>query len=906
MEVPNIDIGGIFLTVPPPPPEIESDDGVKKLKEAIDNANQNAKSGVKSFVSQEAQQSQVLINTLKLRCGTDMCLSKDISLSKDFSCNMIPKSQCKSNVASGKCAVATGRGCTDKCEYENDLGDELCKNQNSQTDCAEHSAESKRNGKGGCKWRSNECLPMAKARTETTCYAEPGCTWASVTKSGSTKNKCITDFQRTAKRGCFGACKSKRADADYDCIDFVQSEEGGICRENTRKVNSENVKEMNLCEQWTQDNLITEDMVQEIINDFDCEDDDCSEQTTAISKEKATELCKNSVCVNDEDSGYQSVLHKVYEMDETCKQKTNEASCTAHKSPIGCAWYGGRCNPLSKVMGCPEIEGQQYWPFVSRPDPLKFDQKLCNSVCTEHKNKQDCISAQCNWKNGRCDADLTFSGNLMIAGQGDSGLCVMRNVKQSNHAKQANESMKHVLNSVDLRVIRKSMRDIGQNMAQGGFKFGQKTKVQNLSKQLVQESQSIRSQATQECTSTQRLRNDFNKRCQNMAMNGRAMPCIMDETNQSNQAEQASKCMQKVMMDSKTIQRAVDSVEDKTIEASGISLPALPIPLLSKMEKYPYFWGKTINLSIITFILTVLCVATFLWFKSSTRGAKGVLLKIGMASFLIGLMLALLGYCLGGGVDYLPKSMHPSYKPPEMKTYVGLKSVPTEGRDKQFYGTMTSVSFACQDDDDCVAWTFENKDENTQEQNAPGFCGMAECDIDECLNNKKCSQCCSAGCIPMVSDGSMQKNTEKMNMCKANNNKEGCKEPCIWIGDDDEDAFCTYSADSWGTTEKEKTPERLWCLKCQERSGLGTLFTSLNTKDENYFKDDKPLVDPLTSSEVACFNLVKNTMAIKHVPEKLWENDAKRIFLQGNIIWAVSILILLSTLFLRNKKLISK
>ncbi len=899
----------MFLTVPAKPSNAETDELMKDLEKSIRDANKNAKKGVKTYVEQEANNSQILINTLRMRCGTDMCLSRDLALSRDFTCNSMPVSQCTADNSAGKCAPSEGRGCTDKCTYVTEGGvDSGCASKGNYRACAVHSRGST---KGGCRWKNNACVGVKPAVNEAGCDANDKCVWAQVTKGGFTKGTCISDFRKTARRGCFAKCAHEGVKEDYDCIRFETKTEKNVCPAGFRELKNSDSREMAMCRKWYKETVITDDMARALVESYDCAGDDCPPAPVS-SAEKTEVTCRTKVCVNDEQSGYASVTHPVFEQDGACAEHASRTDCLKYSKKSksgGCRWYKDKCRARSKVRGCPEIEGVQYWPFAVRPSPYAFDQGMCDTVCAKHKDMEGCDGGGCQWDDasGTCSANLEFSGNLMIAGQGDKGLCVLRNINQSNQIKQAQEVMSASLNAVDLRTIRNSMTDIGKNVTQEGFSWGQYTSVQNVSKSLTRAARDIRQKASQTCGGTQMLRNEFGKTCKNMAQNGRALPCIMDETNQKNQASAASSCLQQVMMDSKAIEKTVLDVKTRATNLkNGITLPNVPI-IGDKIRHQPRKWAITINIAILLFSAIVVSIASIVFFAQVHKGrnARRGMACAGYAGFFVGLLLGGIGFLLGGGKGVLPKHLRQKYPDTDFFTYVGVKNIPVEGRKKEVRDTIAGVVGACQSDPGCAAWAFKSVDDDGAKR-APELCGVPDCDLKKCTENKTCDECCPKNCLTMVSDGALQTDKEAVARCKAGKSKDKCEKPCMWVGQkengqDDPGAFCTYAPSVWGKADATKTPDRLWCMTCKAKKGLGTLYTHLNPKDPNDFDVDtgKPLMTSLTASELACFHLAENTLGVKMVPNKPWEKDAEDMFVEGVAVFGIGMILLIVSMFVQ-------
>ena len=893
----------VFVTVPPKPKKEDDESLIKNLKEAVNRANREAAIGVRDFVEQKASKSsQILINAIQLRCGTDMCLTKDIAF-KDWRCEDQSNEDC---LSVDKCSLPTNRRCADKCTYDNSKPlNNNCPNLLTKKECIEP----------GCMWKRNEgetqatCKSVAHETDEATCKEKEGCIYAQMTRKGTTKGICISDFLKTAKRGCFARCNDPMTQEDYDCINFQLKEDemkeeevdgemvmtkSGVkkCPANTRPLkvvdndNCQNLltkadctepgcrwkkdtgetqascksdtREKKMCKLWYKDNVVTEEMVEKMVENYNCKGNNC--ENNPITEDSVAETeCQANVCVDDKKSGFDSVMSNIYADDGT-------------------------------VLGCPNIDGKQYWPFATRPDGYEFDQTICDTVCKSLDTEETCSTEKgCKWKDNACHPDLVFSGNLVIAGKGDKGMCVLRNIDQENQAEQAQEVLNKSLSAVNLRTIRNSMTDIGRSVAQSGFSFGSISDVQNLSKNIMTAARDIRSRAAQTCGGgTQLLRNDFMKRCQNMSQNGRALPCIMDETNQKNQAKAAGSCMQNVFVKTDVIEKSVDSVRAQaTSFTHGLTIPKIP-GLATILSNNPREAAKTINVILLLVIFagfTIGSVLCILFKRKGKTPKKSIIKTIGYSLMAITLVFAIIGFMLK--ISQKPK--------PEIdfKTFLGLNRLPEDGKMREYMGTISDVKEACLQDKTCKAFVFKSS------TTKPAFCGMPTCDPKKCLEEKNCDECCESHCTPIMSDGMLNASpdTEKC----ALKPQDRCKEPCMWAGSKT-DGKCINAKAAWGNTAKEKTPDRMWCMSCPEAKGVGTLYKSINLNNiEDYDKKGNPRTKPLSNSELACFNMVENTMGIKVISENNpWVSDGNRLFLIGSMGLGLAIIIIMIGSFIKS------
>tara|TARA_A100001015_G_scaffold125608_1_gene139165 strand:- start:931 stop:3588 length:2658 start_codon:yes stop_codon:yes gene_type:complete len=878
----------VFVTVPPKPKKEDDDSLIKNLKEAVNKANREAAIGVRDFVEQKASKSsQILINAIQLRCGTDMCLTKDIAF-KDWRCEDQSDEDC---LSVDKCSLPTNLRCADKCTYDNSkpLNDN-CSNLLTRAECTEP----------GCMWKRNEgeteatCKSVAHKTDEPTCNEKEGCIYAQMTRKGTTTGICISDFIKTAKRGCFARCNDPMTQEDYDCINFQLKEDemkeeevdgemvmakSGVkkCPANTRQLNVDDTREIKMCKLWYKDNVVTEEMVEKMIENYNCKGDNC--ENNPITEDSVAETeCQTNVCIDEKKSGFDSVISNIYAEDGTvlgcpkiCYDKDmNIVDCSSDK----------------------KVDDKQYWPFATRPDGYKFDQSICDTVCKTSNTEESCSSEKgCTWKDNACHPDLIFSGNLVIAGKGDKGMCVLRNIDQENQAEQAQEVLNKSLSAVNLRTIRNSMTDIGRSVAQSGFSFGSKSDVQNLSKNIMTAARDIRSRAAQTCGGgTQLLRNDFMKRCQNMSQNGRALPCIMDETNQKNQAKAAGSCMQNVFIKTDVIQKSVDSVRAQaTSYTHGLSIPKIP-GLATLLSNNPREAAKTINVILLLVLFAGVSVASVLSIMIKRKGKtpkKSIVKTVGYSLMGVTLIFAIIGFMFKTTQKPKPEI--------DFNTFLGLNRLPEDGKMREYMGTISDVKEACLQDKSCKAFVFKS---STTE---PAFCGLPTCDPKKCLEEKNCDECCESHCTPIMSDGMLNASPDTENC--AVKPQDRCKEPCMWAGSST-DGKCINAKAAWGSTAKEKTPDRMWCMSCPEAKGVGTLYKSINLENiEDYDKKGNPRTKPLSNSELACFNMVENTMGIKVISEtNPWVGDGNRLFLLGSIGLGLAIIIIMISGFIKPGK----
>lgn len=849
----------VFFRIPPPPSDQEDTD-VSKIERAIKNANDGTKSGVTTFVADSSSKTnQILMNTVKIRCGTDMCLSKDIDL-KDFRCEDVDSAVC--GVHEKQCKNFEGRRCSDQCTYdETQEVSTTCGTNTSPNDCRDHHPS--------CRWYNGKCNAAAVKTTEDACKTKSHCTWAQVTKRGRRENRCITDFRKTATRGCFAKCQNPKGSEQYDCIEFLKKGFNNTCPESFDNLDVNDSRQIDLCKKWAMDTLVPEDKLKEMAENFDCDDDDCKNNVApALTDADAEIFCRTKTCVKDE--GYDSVVHPIF---------SNEG----------------------EVLGCPEINGKQYWPFPYRPDGYKFDQTICDQVCDNSDSAETCDEEKgCKWDDvtNKCTPDLIFSGKLIIAGKGDKGMCNVVNVDMQNHAEQANETVSNTLNAVDLRVIRNAMTDVARNVAQSGFDWDAKQDIQNLSKNVVHAAQEIRTRASQDCGGSQNLQNSFTKKCMNMAKNGRAMPCTMGDVDQTNVATAVTECLQNVFVQTDVLKQTVQHVKQKS-DPTNLSNTFVPDlydrPIVKKFvdlkDVTPYTWARITNTTLILYIATIIAVGVIVIWFSEQPVAKKTTVMLGSGSILVALVFLLIGAVCGGAEDAVKNKKESAESKVSFDGFMGLARVPEEGQYKQRYGTINEVAETCRRDKDCKAWVFENDEiENN-------FCSDVLCNVSECLNEGKCEGCCPTYCTTMFTDGDIV--PEENNDCKGNSFND-CKKPCMW-GGTLEDGACEYSPNAWGTATRAKKPDRVWCMSCREQKGMGYMYTDLNRTDSQYFdEEEKPITKPLTASELACFSRVPKTMGIKYIKQDPFKEDAIKIFRIGMLGLGVGIVCLLISLVFKD------
>jgi hypothetical protein len=855
----------MFFRIPAPPID-KADEDVSKIEGAIKKANESTGNSVNNFVADATSKtSQILMNTVKIRCGTDMCLSKDIDL-KDFRCEDVDSDMC--GVHEKQCKTFEGRRCSDQCTYDDTSElSTTCPTNESPASCRDHHPS--------CRWYNGKCQAAAVKTSEEICETKPKCTWAQVTKRGRRDNRCITDFRKTATRGCFAKCKNPSASDTYDCIQFIQKNVQNQCPATFTQLDQNDARQMDLCKTWATDHVVPRDKIDELTSNFDCgEGENCSQAPT-LSETDAEIFCKTKTCIKD--NGYDSVVHPIF---------SNEG----------------------EVLGCPEINGTQYWPFAVRPDGYKFDQSLCDSICKNSDSQEDCDEEKgCEWdeETNRCKPDLVFSGKLIIAGKGDKGLCNVVNVDMQNHAQQANETVSNTLSALDLRVIRNSMTDVAREVAQKGFDWESKEDVQKLCNSVVDASQEIRERASQDCGGSQNLQNSFTKKCMNMAKNGRAMPCTMGDVDQTNVASAVTTCLQNVFVETDVLKKTVQHVKSKssTTNLSNTYVPNIyDAPIIKNFVDLqnvsPYTWSKITNATIVLYIATIISVGVVIVWFSSKPIAKKVSVNLGLCTLLVGVGLLLLGTVCGGAKNAFTfdKTKHKISKITSFDGYLGLSRIPTEGQYKQRYGSINEIAEACRVDENCKAWVFEN------DELGEDYCPMHICDPEKCFaeggggETDACEECCPDYCTTMYTDGDIV--PEEANDCKGKPFND-CKKPCMWGGSAD-DGSCEYSPGAWGISKQIKRPDRKWCMTCKERKGMGYLYSSLNREDGDYFNEEKPLTDPMKSSELSCFHRVPKTMGIKYVKRDLFREDAMNMFRVGFYGIIIAVVVLMVSLVFRD------
>ena len=236
------------------------------------------------------------------------------------------------------------------------------------------------------------------------------------------------------------------------------------------------------------------------------------------------------------------------------------------------------------VKPCPTMNGTQTFPFPT-------GEEVSDPVCE------------------KAGDGLVATKNMILAGKGDDGICRIENVDQENQGKVVRKALDQTLQETDLRTIRKEIAKVAQRVAQSGFPFAQYGNVQNLSKRLVQAARTIRSKAAQDCGGDQSMRNLAMKVCRNVAINGKAMPCVLNKASQLNVAAQAGECLQQVMVKTKAMQEAVSMVE-------ATSTLTLDNPTTVST-------AKAINLGILAVLLTVGVIVIVAVLRRPTRGILG-------------------------------------------------------------------------------------------------------------------------------------------------------------------------------------------------------------------------------------------------------------------------------------------
>lgn len=782
-----------FLTPPPKTTDARTSqkENLEKLRQVIETANTEAETGVVTEVKQKVNTSSILSNTLRVSCGTDMCLSKNLNL-QDFSCEDLSDSDCRNHP--DKCGMVVKIGdqmsCGDKCTYDTD---------NINPDCASKPTADECTSNGTCRWQNGACAGVSPERNRESCSAQDGCVYANIQSMGVSRYKCITDFRKTARRGCFAKCKAASAEEKYDCLVFEEPNKQGVCPSETRLVKTN--KEKAMCKDWVKDTKLTKDMQQQLTAQFNCTGDECPEVTN-ISDANATAMCNQNTCINDAKSGYDSILSPLF-------------------------------NDQNEVRPCPEIDGKQYWPFSIRGKGYEFSQLDCVEVCNQHDSQSACEQANCSWLQQKptwktfsdrliavdravrvdpqtiainkqhdraffsllptttdtdemntkglgfyidettthivqtaygsptfpwqslyqhakqmCQSDLIFTQNALVVGEGDDAMCIIKNVNQSNQMKQAQEVLSQTLSSVNLSTIRGSLSKIGRDVAQSGFSWLGQSSVQNLSKNIISSAREIRSQAAQTCGSTQSARNTFWKTCKNMAQNGRALPCVVDGVQQENLAQSAGACLQQVMLDTNVLSEAVQNVnQQSTALLDGFRFPNI----FSQRVFKPVRWIQLINtvLTLWCVVVVIVGMLSALFATRSSHPTKYIVTTIGVCVLLLGVAFGFVGYTFGGTSILTPST---NREKNDYKTYLGLRRLPVDGRKDIAIRTVEDTVNACNKNDDCVAWGFEN-------EQTPTFCGQAQCNTKDCIDDNKCDDCCPSGCMPIITDGGTASST---------------------------------------------------------------------------------------------------------------------------------------------------
>ena len=311
---------------------------------------------------------------------------------------------------------------------------------------------------------------------------------------------------------------------------------------------------------------------------------------------------------------------------------------------------------------------------------------------------------------------LVATKNMILAGKGDDGICRIENVDQENQGKVVRKALDQTLQETDLRTIRKEIAKVAQRVAQSGFPFAQYGNVQNLSKRLVQAARTIRSKAAQDCGGDQSMRNLAMKVCRNVAINGKAMPCVLNKASQLNVAAQAGECLQQVMVKTKAMQEAVSMVE----ASSTLTLdnPTTVSTAQGHQPRHPRRApdGRRHQQRC--------CVAR--------RPHKGIL-SVGAGLAAIGA-----GY-LGLSIVLANQKVRPSKA---YRTYAGIKP-PVDGRMTELSGTIADVKDACDQDVGCRGWVFESKSK-------PEVCRAASCAPNRASTAATCDPAAPSGCVSMV------------------------------------------------------------------------------------------------------------------------------------------------------------
>lgn len=243
-----------------------NDNRVELVKKAVEKANADAQTGVVTSVNQDDNRASILINSMRLRCGTDMCISNDLAalLNTGDACGSLTSNECQ---ATPNCTTPSGSTvCADACTYNAD--------------------GTKKTDKDDC---SGKCLRFT------------------VTKGGATTTECRTDFKQTAERACFAGCTFEGTSPDYNCVALRSKAPDKSCRP------VKEGDETTLCKRWYNENAVTTDMAGALVNNYNCSGTTCP---VVPAPSDATAQCQKNICVDDKESGYETKINPIFDGDK--------------------------------------------------------------------------------------------------------------------------------------------------------------------------------------------------------------------------------------------------------------------------------------------------------------------------------------------------------------------------------------------------------------------------------------------------------------------------------------------------------------------------------------------------------------------------------------------------------------
>ena len=322
------------------------------------------------------------------------------------------------------------------------------------------------------------------------------------------------------------------------------------------------------------------------------------------------------------------------------------------------------------------------------------------------------------------------------------------------------------------------------------------------------------------------MRNLAMKVCRNVAINGKAMPCVLNKASQINVAAQAGECLQQVMVKTKAMQEAVSMVET----SSSLILDN-PTTVST---------AKAINVGILVALLTV-AIAVAIAVARKPRKAFSRSAQAWQP----------LGRVLGPVHRSGQPEGSPKQELPDLRGHQGPGRWKNDGTLRDHCGGERRLRPRRG-----VPWVGLRVQVHASSVRGSVLLrrivpGDGDCDA-----------CCPSGCVSMVDR--VRPATPSANVACRGKGEGACTKPCLWTGEQ-----CIDAPSAWGA-QPESTEERLWCMACTDKKGNGTLYHTMPSTLET--------VDDVLPSQLACLTSIPFTGAIKTPPPlPAGKGDAPRL-----------------------------